>query len=221
MGWDNLANEERGMVINLNYSQCRTTDDGTYLIPDGAHVIPIKSSQMSVFSKVYDHWSNYESDTSGSINAGRSFKGFGFKVVGSMSAEFQNVKKQQVENKPITTKVQAKYHRYTSKMQPDAELTPVFRARILRIADHIQHDRNMSARYESELLVRDFGTHVHVIGSVSAGATIVKQDHMNWTISNSDTESKRQIALYASFSHSDFFLPPKMHPCLLNTNGQI
>lgn len=203
MGWDNLANEERGMVINLNYSQCRTTDDGTYLIPDDVHVIPIKSSQMSVFSKVYDHWSNYESDTSGSVNAGGSFKGFGYKVAGSLSAEFQNVKKQQVENKAITTKVQAKYHRYTSKMQPDAELTPVFRARILRIADHIQHDRNMSARYESELLVRDFGT--HVIGTVSAGASIVKLDHINWTISDSDTSSKRQIALYASFSHSGFY----------------
>lgn len=203
MGWDNLANEKRGMVINLNYSQCRTTDDGTYLIPDDVHVIPIKSSQMSVFSKVYDHWSNYESDTSGSVNAGGSFKGFGYKVAGSLSAEFQNVKKQQVENKAITTKVQAKYHRYTSKMQPDAELTPVFRARILRIADHIQHDRNMSARYESELLVRDFGT--HVIGTVSAGASIVKLDHINWTISDSDTSSKRQIALYASFSHSGFY----------------
>lgn len=90
MGWDNLANEERGMVINLNYSQCRTTDDGTYLIPDDVHVIPIKSSQMSVFSKVYDHWSNYESDTSGSVNAGGSFKGFGYKIAGSMSAEFQS-----------------------------------------------------------------------------------------------------------------------------------
>lgn len=67
MGWDNLANEERGMVINLNYSQCRTTDNGTYLIPDDVHVIPDRSSRMSAFSKVYDHWSNYESDTSGSM----------------------------------------------------------------------------------------------------------------------------------------------------------
>lgn len=73
-----------------------------------------------------------------------------------MSAEFQNVKKQQVEKKAITTKVQVKYHQYTSKMQPDAELTPVFRARVLRITDHIQHKQNMSARYESELLMREF-----------------------------------------------------------------
>lgn len=44
MGWDNLANEDRGMVINLNYSQCRTTDDGKYFILDNVYVITIKSN---------------------------------------------------------------------------------------------------------------------------------------------------------------------------------
>lgn len=82
-------------------------------------------------------------------------------------------------------------------MQPDAELTPVLRARILRIADHIQHDRNMSVRYESELLVRDFGT--HVIGSVSAGASIVKLDHIYLTISNSDTDTDCSLCKFFSF----------------------
>lgn len=82
-------------------------------------------------------------------------------------------------------------------MQPDAELTPVFRARSLKIADHIQHDRNMSVRYESELLVRDFGT--HVIGSVSAGASIVKLDHIYLTISNSDTDTDCSLCKFFSF----------------------
>ena len=203
LGWDNLANEEKGLVVNLNYSQCKTTEDGNYLIPDSMFVLPIKSSRTSIFSKICDHWSNYETDTSGSINARGSFKGYGFKISGSMSAEFQSVKRGQIENNALTTKVQANYHRYTAKLQPDAELCPVFRARILRIADHIQHSRNMSARYESELLVRDFGT--HVLETVNAGASVVKVDHVQSTITEESTYTKRSIALAASFSHHGFF----------------
>lgn len=30
LGWDNLTNEEKGLVVNLNYSQCKTTEDGNY-----------------------------------------------------------------------------------------------------------------------------------------------------------------------------------------------
>ena len=94
LGWDNLANEEKGFVVNLNYSQCKTTEDGNYLIPDSMYVFPIKSSRTSLFSKICYHWS----DTSGSINAGGSFKGFGFKISGSMSAESQSLKRNQIEN---------------------------------------------------------------------------------------------------------------------------
>lgn len=43
---------------------------------------------MSVFLKVYDYWFNYEFDIFGLINVGCFFKGFGFKVVGSMLVEF-------------------------------------------------------------------------------------------------------------------------------------
>lgn len=42
-GWDNLRNKGTGMIMQLNYSSCRTTDDGRFLIPDGVYTIPLKS----------------------------------------------------------------------------------------------------------------------------------------------------------------------------------
>ncbi len=33
-GWDNLRNIDMGRVMNLSYSQCQTTEDGVYFIPD-------------------------------------------------------------------------------------------------------------------------------------------------------------------------------------------
>jgi len=33
-GWDNLRNLHMGEVSAMNYSKCKTSDDGKYLIPD-------------------------------------------------------------------------------------------------------------------------------------------------------------------------------------------
>ncbi|XP_076082003.1 macrophage-expressed gene 1 protein-like [Mytilus galloprovincialis] len=198
LGWDNLVNENRGVVVNYNYSKCKTTEDRRYLIPDGVVTIPIKTSRMNVFSKMYDHWSKYETDTSFSINTGgsASFKGIG--ISASFSSEFEHVKSHQIEDKSLTTKVQARYVRYTAKVLPDAQLDPSFRLRLLKIANHIQHNRKSSARYESELLVRDFGT--HVLTSIDAGASIVKVDQVKSSLLEDKTMNKFTISLAASVS---------------------
>lgn len=188
-GWDNLVNENRGVVLNFNYSKCKITEDRHYLLPDSVITIPVKTSYMNVFSKVYDHWSQYESDTAFSVNSGAQ-------IAGSFSAEYEHIKKHQLEDNSFTTKVQAKFVRYTTKVVPDAQLDQSFRKRLFKIAGHIQRNQKLSTKYESELLVRDFGT--HVLTNVDAGASIVKVDQVDFTIFNKT--SKEQIGLAASFS---------------------
>lgn len=90
--WDNLVNENRGVVVNFNYSKCKTTEDRRYLLPDGVVTIPIKTSQMNVFSKLYDHWSQYESDTANSINIGASGSIEGVNIAASFSSEYEHIK---------------------------------------------------------------------------------------------------------------------------------
>jgi len=58
-GWDNLRNKEMGMVVSFNYSMCRTTEDGRYLLPDGVYTIPLKSSKVETYAELITHWSNY------------------------------------------------------------------------------------------------------------------------------------------------------------------
>ena len=197
-GWDNLVNENRGVVVNFNFSKCKTTEDRRYLIPDGIVTIPIKTSRINVFSKLYDHWSQYESDTAFSINNGASASIEGIDIAGSFSSEYENIKKNQLEDKAFTTKVQARFVRYTAKVLPDMQLDHGFRNRLLKIAGHIQKNRKMSTRYESELLVRDFGT--HVLTSVDAGASIVKVDQVNSSLLNVSAIDKVKIGYAASVS---------------------
>ena len=58
-GWDNLRNEEMGMLVKKEYTLCRTTEDGRYLLPDGMYTIPIKSSKVETYAELIVHWDNF------------------------------------------------------------------------------------------------------------------------------------------------------------------
>ena len=59
-GWDNLRNiRTRDIIVSSNYSQCRTTGDGKYLIPDNINAIPMKVSALDEFAEFIGHYSNY------------------------------------------------------------------------------------------------------------------------------------------------------------------
>lgn len=201
-GWDNLVNENRGVIVNFNYSKCKATEDRRYLLPDVVVTIPVKTSHMNVFSKIYEHWSQYESDTSFSINNDASLTTEFGEISGSFSAEYEHIKKHQLEDKSFTTKVEARFIRYTANVFSDIQLDKSFRNRLLKIAGHIQHNRKLSTKYESELLVRDFGT--HVLTSVDAGAIIVKVDQVDTSLLEDTTTNKVQIGFSASVSLPGF-----------------
>ena len=97
LGWDNLRNRVSGMVTFANYSHCRTTEDGQYLIPDDIFVTPLKQSKASLHSEIIDHWSNYSSTTATTVNLEAHESFFG-SISGSFSYENQEVKKRQVGN---------------------------------------------------------------------------------------------------------------------------
>ncbi|XP_064641870.1 macrophage-expressed gene 1 protein-like [Lineus longissimus] len=196
-GWDNLRNVDMGQVAFMNYSQCLMTEDGQYLIPDTTYAVPQKRSQVETFGELIEHWSNYTSITSSSINADASF----FSVVsGSFSDEHQSIKKHQVNDKSITTRVMLRHHMYSIRMEPDTQLHPKFKARLMDIAAHIANNNTKMADYLLQLVVRDYGT--HVVTAVEAGATLAQVDQIKSTFS-SDYENQKS-AIKASASASFF-----------------
>lgn len=199
-GWDNLENKERGRVVKLTYFQCRTTADGRYLLPDGVITTPVKSSKLDVFSEVYSSWMDYKETTSKSINAAAKYSYGVFSIDGSFCAESQSVKENQIGKDSFITRTQARYVRYTVQVQPDASLHPAFRSRVIDIAKSIQMGENDVARYESQLLVRDFGT--HVLTAIDAGAAIAQIRHVSskFVSAYGEKETSRRASLSTSFS---------------------
>uniref|UniRef100_A0A2I3G8E3 MACPF domain-containing protein n=1 Tax=Nomascus leucogenys TaxID=61853 RepID=A0A2I3G8E3_NOMLE len=130
-GWDNLRNVDMGWVMGLTYTNCRTTEDGQYIIPDEIFTIPQKQN-LSLYSKV---------------NA-------------KFSAEFQRMKTLQVKDKAIATRVQVRNLIYTVKINPALELSSGFRKELLDISDRLENNQTRMATYLAELLVLNYGTHV-------------------------------------------------------------
>ncbi|XP_038173176.1 macrophage-expressed gene 1 protein-like [Arvicola amphibius] len=172
-GWDNLRNIDMGRVMDLTYTNCKTTEDGQYIIPDEVFTIPQKESNLDMNSEILDSWVNYRSTTSASINMALDFP---FKVNGKFSSEFQRMKTLQVKDHAVTTRVQVRNLAYTVKNNPSSELSLGFKKELKEICDRLEKNQTKMATYLAELLVLNYGT--HVITSVDAGAALIQEDHI-------------------------------------------
>ena len=70
-----------------------------------------------------------------------------------------STKSHQVNDKAKTTRVQVRHKLYTIKLQPGAQLHPIFKSRLFDIAANLQNNNSEYASYLAELIVRDYGTH--------------------------------------------------------------
>ena len=67
---------------------------------------------------------------------------------------------------------QLRYLQYKARLDTERSYTKPFLDRLNRIAFFVAIGEDRVARYECQLLVRDYGT--HVINSIDAGASLVK-----------------------------------------------
>ena len=175
LGFDNLRNLVKSQIFNYNFSTCRISSDGRYLLPDNVFLIPNQKSNVEVFAEYFDHWDDYKSMTSASINVEASSSYYA-QINAKFSSDYMSTKTRQVKEKTKTTRVQIRYNLYTVKIQPDAQLHPTFKTRLFDIAASQQNNDTELANYLAELLVRDYGT--HVVTSADAGASLAQTDEV-------------------------------------------
>ncbi|KAK6175401.1 hypothetical protein SNE40_013872 [Patella caerulea] len=199
-GWDNLRNVEAGVVLDTNYAQCKLTEDGKYLVPDNVHLSPVKTSKVHAFAELIMNLQDYSSVTAKTINVEAGFSYRGVSISGSFSHEYRKAKVKQQKDKTYITRVELRYIRYIASRQPNALLHPSFKSVILQIAHNLQLNQTNEARYRSELLVRDFGT--HVLTKVHAGAALVKEDFISQNYVKNSLAHVNDIKISA---RADFF----------------
>ncbi|XP_067841881.1 macrophage-expressed gene 1 protein-like [Heptranchias perlo] len=184
-GWDNLRNLDRGRVMNISYSQCKTTKDGMYFIPDQVYVVPQKQTSIDIVSEMIESWLTYKSSTSASVNAEVSFLSF---LNGKFSWDSERVKTHQVHDRSVTTRIQVRNVMYEIMSLPNFQLDEGFKKRLIEIANYIENNQTRAANYYSELLVRNYGT--HLLTGVHAGANLLQEDQVR-SIFVSDSWSRK------------------------------
>ncbi|KAK7468052.1 hypothetical protein BaRGS_00036703, partial [Batillaria attramentaria] len=199
LGWDNLRNLEQRRVVTFTFNQCRTTDDGRFLLPDGFIVVSIKSSEILKDAGIIDHWKYWKSLGAQSINLDVSF-GFPkfLEVSGKYSSDFLDVKETQLRERVITVMAMIKYWRYVVQLQQDVNLDPAFRNRLLDIAAAHEMNDTDQARFLSQQLVRDYGT--HVITKIDVGAALVQIDQLREEWVRSQRNKSSEIKASAKLS---------------------
>ena len=196
LGWDNLRNLDQSIILAYNYSQCKTTNDRKFLIPDDTFVIPQQRSAVATYSEITDHIFNYTSMTSTTINAHASFGPIG----GKFSAEYQHAKGHFYNDGSSLSRIQLRYLKYVIKSSPDAQLNPAFKSRLWEIASEIQGQNKPMARYLAELLIRDYGT--HYVHTTSAGAILAQEDFLKSSYVSDFSSDRSKITASA---HESFF----------------
>ena len=93
---DNLRYLEMGQVHLYNYSTCKVTEDGKYMIPDSVFVVPLQEGHYKFYADYFDHWDNYSSITNSKVDIKYGVSIFSLKIGGSYSKEKQSVKENQV-----------------------------------------------------------------------------------------------------------------------------
>lgn len=188
-GFDALSNLPMGQVFSHNYSTCKVTRNGKYLIPDSVSVTPVKENHYQFYAELFEHWSSYTSLTSSKIN-------MDLPIFGLFSEEKQMIKKKQdLFNSVVRTAFRNKA--YEVRQDIISELHPDFKSRVYEIAAYEQNNDTKLAAYYSEKLVSDYGT--HYVTAVDAGALIVKLDCLSKSYIDRTTTQRIASAAALSF----------------------
>eukprot|EP00062_Callorhinchus_milii_P025027 gi/632985561/ref/XP_007909750.1/ PREDICTED: macrophage-expressed gene 1 protein-like [Callorhinchus milii] len=193
-GWDNLRNIDMGRIMDISYHQCKTTEDGAYLIADEIFVIPQKHSGLDIHSEIIENWKYYKSTTASSINAEVSFFSF---LNGKFSKNTQRVRIHEMNDKTFTARTQVRNFVYKVKSSVSFKLDSRFKQHLLAIGSHMENNRSSAARYESEMLIVNYGT--HVLTQLNAGANLLQEDEVKQSFLSETTKSAVTTAIASSF----------------------
>ena len=182
-------------MTSFNFSRCSVTFDRKYLLPDDMFAVPLKTSVVETHAELLEHWDMWKSMTSYSINAGVEVFGL---IGGKFSHEFRRVKSSQYRDSSITTRISLKHMYYSIKQQPDSQLHPTLKARLLEIASFMNSNDSQMANFLAELLIRDYGT--HYLTSVDAGAILIQEDNIKSSFMSRYSSEAEKITAAAGAS---------------------
>ncbi len=163
-GWDYLTAVTGGHpLLNISYTDLRKTNDDKYLVNNCIVVEDAKRTSLIDSSEIIESSNQYTDITSKSMSASFSasanFKIVKVSISGSFSQNFQDMVEEQTKSKTITIRSKYYEHRYTLMLNSDCRLNSGFEQLVREIAFCLKNGDLEWAKYLSQEVVRDYGTH--------------------------------------------------------------
>lgn len=181
-GYDMLLDVSTAPVFARRYTRCEVTPDGVALVPDGVTVELVHQSRVDSIARCYSNFEEWAREVGREFGAEAKL-GWGNSTIGiSYSQRYQQVKKSYHRYESVIFSTELVHHAYTNTLDGTAQLDAAFRARIDAL-DYSGAQPSRMGLVQSQLVVRDYGTHVAT--TVDMGASWKRVDMLE------DSESMR------------------------------
>ncbi|CAF1020496.1 unnamed protein product [Adineta steineri] len=195
-GWDNL----RYLDMNPIYDVSNLND--SWIFQSCIELIPIRQNKLSLGSEVIDVFDSRTHDYSSNTMISAKGGYLTFRIGGSYSYEYQNVKRQQGEEQTITLRNQIEYLMVDVLLKPSCPLNPQVKNDLIEIAGYIENEETAMATYAAQLFVKNYGT--HFTNRIHLGGSLIEEDfilHDNFQ-SNEETRRSYRATAEASFMNT-------------------
>ena len=177
----------------MSFSQCQTTEDGKFLIPNGVRAIKLESHELQLNEEHHENFSSVLRDRQTKFDTRADVALFGFTpIYGSLSLDYINIKKKMAMHNFGLEKIDMYYESYKLILiNGQMKMVETFRHDIEAIADALTSGRLREAEYLAQLVVGHYGT--SIVTKPVFGASLELRNYIDLKDKTSKTKNELSI----------------------------
>ena len=196
-GWDHL----RFIDMNPIFDVSNFNDSDVF--QSCIEMIPLRENKIETGSTIIDAFDSRTTDHDMTISVGGSGAFKGVKLSGSYSHEYQQLKKEQGEERTVTLRNHIDYLLVDVILQQKCPLHPQVKKDLIEIAKYIVTEQTLRATYAAQIFVKKYGT--HFISRLQLGGSISEDDYISHSKVYASENEKRLHKAAAELSFLDTY----------------
>jgi hypothetical protein len=202
-GWDDLQSVITKPVFLEEFKSCQAEPTGAFLLPDNVIATPILQTSLDRMAQFYATFNDYKQTITNTFTASAG-GGYGlFKASGSFSSKHQESKETFAKYKSSLLHTKLVYRSFNLYRDSANTLEPGFVDRIEQITNALSQNLTYQAKYLSEMIVKDYGT--HYVSTAETGAIIEQETYVDSSSLSSSSASLDSIRASAAASFGSYF----------------
>ena len=196
-GWDHLRFLDMSPIFDV--SNFNDSD----VFQSCIEMIPLRENKIETGSTIIDAFDTRTADHGMTVSVGGSGAFKGVKLSGSYSHEYQQLKKEQGEERTVTLRNHIDYLLVDVILQQKCSLHPQVKKDLIEIAKYITTEQTLRATYAAQMFVKKYGT--HFTSRLQLGGSISEDDYISHTKFYASEDEKRLHKTAAELSFLDTY----------------